>query len=105
QVALVGGDLGERRARLRLIAGQVRCHLGGHPFVGMRGCAAGLTLPGGVFGIYRDEERRMTPEPTRVDFWFDPICPWAWITSRWMIEVEKVRPVKVAWHVMSLAVL
>lgn len=39
------------------------------------------------------------------DFWFDPICPWAWMTSRWMTEVERVRPVRVRWHLMSLAVL
>jgi 2-hydroxychromene-2-carboxylate isomerase len=44
-------------------------------------------------------------EPTHVDFWFDPICPWAWIASRWMLEVQQVRPVQVTWHVMSLSVL
>jgi 2-hydroxychromene-2-carboxylate isomerase len=44
-------------------------------------------------------------ERTVVDFWFDPVCPWAWIASRWMHEVEQVRPVTTNWHVMSLSVL
>ncbi|HET7398586.1 MAG TPA: DsbA family protein [Intrasporangium sp.] len=44
-------------------------------------------------------------ERDAVEMWFDPMCPWAWMTSRWLMEVEKIRNIEVTWSVMSLAVL
>ncbi len=43
--------------------------------------------------------------PDQVEFWFDPICPWAWMTSRWISEAALVRNLDITWRVMSLAVL
>jgi len=47
----------------------------------------------------------MTTTRSAADFWFDPACPFAWITSRWILEVGSVRDVDVTWHIMSLAYL
>ena len=44
-------------------------------------------------------------EKQHVDFWFDPLCPWAWMTSRWMEEVVRVRDVEVDWKIISLGIL
>lgn len=41
----------------------------------------------------------------KVEFWFDPLCPWAWMTSRWMEEVERRRDVEVTWRIISLGIL
>lgn len=47
----------------------------------------------------------MASEAQQVDFWFDPVCPWAWMTSRWVDDVSRQRGFVPRWHLMSLAVL
>src|ERR1700755_3281421 len=62
------------------------------------------TGSGGTPDSCEEEYRGMTERAT-VDMWFDPVCPWAWMTSRWLLDVEKVRPLDVRFNVMSLSVL
>ncbi len=58
----------------------------------------------------RTVQDRTVPDRRRdqsqvADFWFDPLCPWAWMASRWILNAAEVRPIDVRWHVMSLAYL
>lgn len=47
----------------------------------------------------------MTASPKKVEFWFDPSCPWCWMTSRWIVEVSQVRGFEIIWHPFSLKIL
>ncbi len=47
----------------------------------------------------------MTAAETRVDFWFDPMCPWTWLTAEWLLDVADRRPLDIRWRVLSLAML
>jgi 2-hydroxychromene-2-carboxylate isomerase len=65
---------------------------------------------GGMRPADRDVGANMATDPLPgaripVDFWFDPICPWAWVTSRWVLEAAAVRPLDIRWHVISLGIL
>lgn len=47
----------------------------------------------------------MSEQTPNVEFFFDPICPWCWMTSRWVHEVSEVRGFPVTWRPISLAIL
>jgi 2-hydroxychromene-2-carboxylate isomerase len=58
-----------------------------------------------VTDVLNEAKSEQATDREVADFWFDPLCPWAWLASRWILNATEVRPVDVHWHVMSLAYL
>ena len=52
-----------------------------------------------------DEQSTASSERLTVGFRFDPICRWTWVTSRWLLNAQQVRPFDISWHVMSLSII
>ena len=64
-----------------------------------------MTTTAAQTGRTTTRRKGSTAPKADVRMWFDPACPWAWMTSRWLMEVEQVRDIEVTWRVMSLSVL
>ncbi len=69
----------------------------------MHAMSTSVMASAGASSVPASRPARVRRQPA--EMWFDPLCPWAWMTSRWLMEVEKIRPVRMTWSVMSLSVL
>jgi hypothetical protein len=86
------------------VAGHPRTNPVAFPTTPVGACSVGCH-DGDMAGAENSTVVNEQPGRAAVEMWFDPICPWAWMTSRWLMEVETLRDIEVTWSVMSLAVL
>lgn len=57
------------------------------------------------YPLWQTHDVADNPGTIDLDVWFDPLCPWTWLTARWVDEVARLRPIQVRWHLLSLALL